>query len=184
MFDLDYSSHVGFLRSEGHLNSSLITEYMSVAAFDPKESVGKPEFRIFDLDNPNVTMDAILADYHCVVQNLRLIKRNGENRWSQQEKLWSEAALGEDRLGRVLFIFCRSPFTMHDLNEELLELDIELVAAQHLEGGPAAQLYLHAGSVEQEMFGSYETYFFENDSNQKAWPIPNAIGVRPKSTND
>jgi hypothetical protein len=33
-----------------------------------------------------------------------------------------------------------SPFSMYDLNEELLQSRIGIVAAQHLEGGPEIQL--------------------------------------------
>ena len=94
--------------------------------------------------------------------------------------MWSEAALGEDEAGRVLFIFCRTPFSMHDLNEELLAAGIGVVAAQHLEGGPLAQLYVHAGRFKLEQCGSYETSFRENDSNATPWPIPNVLGVRPR----
>ena len=69
--------------------------------------------------------------------------------------MWSEAALGEDSSGRILFIFSRSPFTMHNFNQELLSLGVNLVAAQHLEGGPEAQFYVRIGHVTHEMFGSY-----------------------------
>ena len=31
-----------------------------------------------------------------------------------------------------------------------------------------------------ERFGSYETAFNEDNTNQKAWPIPNVLGVRQK----
>ncbi len=153
---------------------------MSVTAFDPKKGKELPQFRIFDIDDPSVTMDKILGDFSSVVQNLRLIKNPGENRWSLRDKMWSEAALGEDSSGRVLFIFSRSPFAMPDLNRELLSLGIGLVAAQHLEGGPEAQLYLRIGNMTHEMFGSYETSFRENNGNVTPWPIPNVLGVRPK----
>ncbi len=180
MFATDYSTHVGYLRVKGHVNSRHVNKYMSVAAFDPKEKKGLPEFRIFDLDDPDVTMTKIVRDYHSVVQNLRLIKRPGENRWGQQNKLWSEAALGEDRAGRVLFILTRSPFTMHDFNRALLSLGIGVVAAQHLEGGPEAQLYVKVGDVTVEMFGTFETPYKEDDDNTASWVIPNVLGVRPK----
>jgi hypothetical protein len=178
MFATDHKTHVGYLRYREHVNSSHVNAYQSVAAFDPRRE-GLPRFRIFDLDAPGVTMKAILADYASAVQNLRLIQQPGRNRWGQQAKAWSEAALGEDDQGRILFIFCRSPFTMHDLNRELLALGIGLVSAQHLEGGPEAQLYVHAGDVELELFGSYETLFREDDGNGAPWPIPNVLAVRP-----
>ena len=69
---------------------------------------------------------------------------------------------------------------MHDFNRELLSLGIGLVAAQHLEGGPEAQLFVDVEGFTREMFGSYETSFNENDSNGAPWSIPNVFGIRPK----
>jgi uncharacterized protein YigE (DUF2233 family) len=180
MFDTDYKTHLGYLAAAHHLNNGRINQYRSVAAFDPRrESV--PRFHIFDLDVPGTTVPGILKDYASAVQNLRLVKRPGSNQWGRQGRSWSEAALGEDSAGRILFIFSRSPFSMHDFNRELLAANIGLVAAQHLEGGPEAQLYLHVGQVEMELFGSYETSFREDNSNATAWPVPNVLGVRPRS---
>lgn len=181
MFLEDYKTHVGYLRFREHVNSGRMNPYQSIAAFDPRDGSDAPGFRIFDLDELGVSLEAILDDYASVVQNLRLIKRPGLNRWSEQPKQWSEAALGEDNGGRILFIFSRSPFSMHDLNHELLSADIGLVAAQHLEGGPEAQLYLRVGEVEFELTGSYETAFIENNGQAAAWPVPNVLGVRPRS---
>ena len=181
MFGTDQKTHLGYLRYREHVNNSHQNNYQSVAAFDPRDSAGASRFRIFDLDAPGVTFQGILKDYASLVQNLRLVKRTGQNKWGQQERRWSEAALGEDRDGRILFIFSRVAFSMHDLNQELLASDIGLVAAQHLEGGPEAQLYLQAGETKLEMFGSYETSFREDDNNAAAWPVPNVLGVRPRA---
>ena len=181
MFGTDQKTHVGYLQYREHVNNSHQNNYQSVAAFDPRDSAGVSRFRIFDLDAPGVTLQGILKDYASVVQNLRLVKRPGRNQWDQQERKWSEAALGEDRDERILFIFSRAAFSMHDLNQKLLASDIGLVAAQHLEGGPEAQLYLHAGETKLEMFGSYETSFREDDNNAVAWPVPNILGVRPRA---
>jgi hypothetical protein len=179
MFSTDGKTHVGYMRSGEHVNSSKRNNYQSVAAFNPRDT-SLAVFRIFDLDAPGVTLDAILKDYGSVVQNLRLIKRPGVNSWPPQEKKWSEAALAEDDAGRILFIFSRAPFSMHDFNQELLGVGIAIVAAQHLEGGPEAQLYFHAGGIEKEMFGSYETAPQENDTNAIPWPIPIVLAVRPR----
>jgi hypothetical protein len=67
---------------------------------------------------------------------------------------------------------------MHDLNQELLSAGIGLVAAQHLDGGPPAQLYVNLGGVELNLVGSYETSVREDDANTTAWPIPNVLGIR------
>jgi hypothetical protein len=181
MFGTDYSTHIGYLRFRNHVNNDNVNAYQSVAAFDPRRD-GLPLFRIFDLDEPGVSMQSILQDYASAVQNLRLIKRPGQNQWTQQEKTWSEAALGEDESGRILFIFCRSPYSMHDLNNELLGLGIGVVSAQHLEGGPQAQLYVNTGGTELEMSGSHGTSFSDNADISAAWPIPNVLGVRPRET--
>jgi hypothetical protein len=47
----------------------------------------------------------------------------------------------------------------------------------HVEGGPEASLSIHGGGVDLDYFGSYETGFVVDDSNDHAWPIPNVIGV-------
>lgn len=180
MFDKDYKTHLGYMGSSGHVNNSHRNAYQSVAAFEPRDSQSLPRFRIFDLDDPGTHFQDIVRDYASVLQNLRLVKRPGMNQWPQQERKWSEAALGEDDAGRILFIYSRSPFSMHDLDDELLGAGIGLVAAQHLEGGPEAQLYVHVGALEMELCGSYETSFKENDSNSAAWPVPNILGVHPR----
>jgi hypothetical protein len=181
MFQQDARTHVGYLRSGDHMNSRRIASYQSVAAFGP-HSEGKPRFHIFDLNKPAAELPAIAKDYELTVQNLRLIQRPGIDKWHQDQKRASEAVLGEDDAGRILFIFTRSPFTMYELNEELLKANIGLVAAQFLEGGPEAQLYVHAGQTELEMFGSYETGFNQDDKNAETWPIPNVLGIRPRAS--
>ncbi len=180
MFAADFKTHLGYMGSAAHVSNGHANSYQSVAAFDPRDS-HSPPFRIFDLDAPGAHFADIQKDYASALQNLRLIKRPGANQWSQQSRQWSEAALGEDDAGHILFIYSRSPFSMHDLNNELLAAGIGIVAAQHLEGGPEAQLYLHVGSLEMEMYGSYETSFRENDSNSPAWPVPNILGLRPRA---
>src|SRR5439155_18226285 len=88
---------------------------------------------------------------------------------------WSEAAVAQDKEGRVLFVFSRAPFTMTEFNRKLVTLGV--VRAMHLEGGPEASLSVR-GAVKQDLAGSYETGFREDDTNEKQWPIPNVSGVR------
>jgi Phosphodiester glycosidase len=179
MFDTDHVTHVGYMKNHLTIGQSKIrADYFSLVAFAPVNDKDAA-FKIFDTDVTDIEKEVIPA-YHGVVQNLRLIKKPGENRWQQQAKAWSEAAIGEDQQGRALLIFCPVGMTMHDFNELMLKLPIGLVAAQHLEGGPEASLYLKCGDLEIKGIGSYETGFFEDDSNASFWPLPNVLGVRFK----
>ena len=105
----------------------------------------------------------------------------GHNVWSQQPRLWSIAALAQDEAGRILFLHARSPLSVHDFIAAVQALPLSLTRAMYLEGGPEATLYVNAGGVEIERFGSYETGFNENDDNSSAWPLPNVIGVLPRA---
>lgn len=181
MFELDHVTHTGLMKSQGgEVSGKLNNLYSSFAMFAPMN--GKdPVFRIFDADTENDMAglkETAFPGYQCVLQNLRLIKRPGENRWKPQPKAWSEAALGEDDQGRALLIFCGAGLAMFDFNERLLKLPIGVVAAQHLEGGPEASLHIRCGGFELKCMGSYETGFNENYDNKEYWPIPNVIGVK------
>ena len=176
MFAQDRVTHVGYLKREEHVNNGSANSYLSAAAFGARQD-NIPPFRIFDLDAPGVSLESIRQQYDTVVQNLRLIKRPRENRWSRQDRIWGEMALGEDSAGRVLLVFCRSPYSMRDFNQMLLSLPIDVVAAQHLEGGPEAQLVVSYGDTIRSWVGSYETGFNEHDLNLDYWPRSNVIGV-------
>ncbi|HET9252094.1 MAG TPA: phosphodiester glycosidase family protein [Candidatus Eisenbacteria bacterium] len=177
MFATDYVTHVGYLRHRDKVLSVHRNAYRSVAAFDPRRE-GVSRFRMFDLDADGPDWQEILRDYRSAAQNLRLIRRPGENVWGPRgTDAWSEAALAEDDRGRILFLFCRAPVTMHHLNRQILALGIGVVAAQHLEGGPEAQIYVRAGGVEVERFGVFETSDPEIDTGNR-WAIPNVLGIR------
>ena len=177
MFDLDERRHVGYLKDGDHVNSPRPNGYRSVAAFGPLRP-GLPPFRIFDLEE--AAIPAIAEQYASLAQNLRLIARPGVAKWEPSPKRWSEAALAEDGEGRALFVFCRAPLSMHELNARLLALPLGIVAAQHLEGGAEAQLHVRVGDVRLDLTGSHETSFNESDLTGVAWPIPNVIGVRAR----
>ena len=178
MFATDYQTHVGYLKSGSHVQNSNINNYQSLLAFDAV-ALDSPSARVFDLDVSS--LDSLRGRYGSLVQNLRLIKRPGLNRWSQQNRKWSEAALGEDSDGNILFIFSRTPFSMFDFNKILLSLPIDLVCAQHLEGGPEAQFCIDLPGCERERVGSFETGFWEKHTNKRAHRIPNVIGVIPRA---
>ena len=164
-FDLDYKTSMGYMKNSGKvLNSRNHPNYESIIAFNPIID-NIPEFYIYDTDE--VSLDTIINQYDSVIENLRLIKRPGINRWPKQDKRWSEIAIGQDIHNNIIIIYCSSILSMFELNEILLSLPIELQVAQHLEGNTLAQLYLNTG-----------TYEINHDNNLY---VPNLIGVKIKS---
>jgi hypothetical protein len=178
MYQEDLITNVGYLRNGSHIqNKRWSSKYKSALAFDPKKE-GIPPAILVDLDVP----DAInsLSDYNAVVQNLRLMKADAVNVWAKQDKKWSETAVGMDRDGRVLFLFCRSPLTMWDFNEVIKSLGLGMIRMMHVEGGPVASLSIRTPGITLDLSGSYETKIQEDNMNKEQWPIPNIIGVQTR----
>lgn len=179
MFQADLKSNVGYMKNFTHVNNPRIHKtYASAFAFNPRKPGSAPAM-VFDTDVRD--MKEIITEYYTVVQNLRLIKRPGSIRWAQQDKRWSEAALGQDQDGNILLIFSTSPYTMHELSTMLLALPIKLECAMHLEGGPAASLYLRHNGVEIAKAGRHElASMVVGDRNNEFAPLPNVIGITKK----
>jgi uncharacterized protein YigE (DUF2233 family) len=168
---------VGHMKSRAHVGQPRIIKDRTVFAFDALDPA-LPPAQIIDRDCQD--FDALRPKYAALLQSIRMVDCNRRNVWSQQKRRWSTAALGMDRKGRVLFIHARSPYSVHDFTDMLLALPLDLRNAMYLEGGPEATLYVKAGGMELERFGSFETAFSENDDNARAWPLPNVIGVAPR----
>jgi hypothetical protein len=175
MYQLDHLTNVGHAHAPGHVNNGhWSSKYKSVLVFGPSKK-DLPAAALLDLDVDG--NKERVADYGAAVQNLRLIRGPGQNAWTRQAREWSEAAVAMDKQGRILFVFSRHPYCMHDFNAKLLALPLGITAAMHVEGGPEASLSIHGGGIDLDLNGSYETSFNENDDEQKQWPIPNVLGV-------
>lgn len=175
MYQLDHLTNVGHAHVPGHVNNSRwSSKYQSALVFAPSKK-DLPAAALLDLDVAG--NKERIADYGAAVQNLRLIRGPGQNAWTRQERQWSEAAVAMDKQGRILFVFSRTPYCMHDFNAKLLGLPLGIATAMHVEGGPEASLSIHGGGIDLDLNGSYETSFNENDDERKQWPIPNVLGV-------
>jgi uncharacterized protein YigE (DUF2233 family) len=86
------------------------------------------------------------------------------------------AVFALDRRGRALFLFTRSPFTVHAFANIIRKLPLGVRRAMYLEGGRPAQLYVKAGGTKVELTGAF-------GSTGGTWavfparPIPNVLGL-------
>jgi hypothetical protein len=174
MYEADHRTHTGYLRDGAHLNNGRVNDYRSLLALRPAKS-GLPPALWVDL--PSAALPPALAPYDLVVQNLRLIAGDRKNVWTPTNRRWSEAALAIDSKGRLLFLFSRAPYSMPEFNALILRLPLDVRQAMHVEGGPEASLSVHAGGVDLDLCGSFETGFVEDESNRDQWPLPNVLAV-------
>lgn len=178
MYETDYRSNTGFLRHGTHLNNpNWKPNYQSILVFEPRSGSpkGTRTLEMLDLDSPGAREQS--GQWNAAIQNLRILKGQGVNVWKAQPRRWSEAAVGVDAEGRLLLLFCRTPQSMFEFGNRLLELPLGIVRAMHVEGGPEASLSIHAPGLKLDLSGSWESGFNENDGNDHQWPLPNVIGV-------
>ena len=157
-------------------------------AFDPaveanEPSAPRPAVAMFGRGCPDYDLAGIRAGYRSLVQNYRLLDCDGKAIDWKDPKMYSAAAVALDRQGHVVFLHVRTPYLMRDLTRMLTDpdLDLGLTAAMFVEGGPEASLHVRHGDFEQTWVGSYESGFQEHDDNRVSWPLPNVIGVVPRS---
>ena len=174
MYQEDYRTSVGLMRTREHVNRATLAKHKAVLAFEPLAS-GVPRVRIIDRECEDFA--AIAQGYGSLVQSIRMVSCDRRNVWARSEQRFSTAAIGIDRAGRLLLVHARTPWTVHDLVNALLALPIGLARAMYAEGGPEAQLYVKAGGREMEFVGGFAAVADSAVDNRGAWPVPNVIAV-------
>ena len=181
MYQTDYRTSVSLMRCDGHVNNPRVSKDNSVLAWGPKA----PDLpKIMMIDRQRDDFDRLKSLYGSLVQSIRVISWDGANVWQQQARRWSNALVGVDVEGRVLFIHVRSPYSVHDLAEMLLALPIGIARAMYVEGGAQAQLYVGSKKESLELIGIPEGFDDGDGAAQSAWPIPNVIGVVRRSSKE
>ncbi|QCE41775.1 phosphodiester glycosidase family protein [Psychroserpens sp. NJDZ02] len=177
MYMTDHSTNVGYMKNFDVINNGRVSRDNTIAAFNRKND-SVPEFQIIDLKCQN--WEQLKTQYNSFTQSIRMMDCNQKNKWSQQNKMWSMVVIGKDKKGNVLFIFVRSPYSVHNFINILSNSSLDLYNLMYLEGGPEASFYLNHNGTKVERMGSYETGFNENDKNNDFWDIPNVIGISKK----
>jgi len=177
MYQADYKTNLGFMKDYNFTNNGRLNKDNTIIAFNRKDK-SVPEIQIIDKTCQN--WEVLKDKYNSFSQSIRMVDCKQKNKWSQQSKKWSMVVVGMDTDGNALFIFTRSPYSVHDFINILLRAKLKIHNLMYLEGGPEASFYLNHNDIEASKMGSYETGFYEKDSNHEFWPIPNVIGISKK----
>ncbi|MEM7370806.1 MAG: phosphodiester glycosidase family protein [Bacteroidota bacterium] len=177
MYQQDFLTSVGFMKNYSFVNQGRKNKDNTILAFNRKTRTVPPA-QIIDLTCQS--WEELKDQYDSFVQSIRMIDCEQKNRWGQQQRYWSTAAIAVDQEGAMLFIHSRTPWSVRDFISILQHLPLNIHNAMYLEGGPEASLYLDHPSKQLARVGSYETGFWESDGNRDFWPIPNVIGIKRK----
>ena len=170
-------TNTGYTRNYEHVNNPTLNSDKACIFFNPKDS-SLPAFQIADRTCQNI--QELIKSYNTVIQGIRLFDCNQKVIWQKDQKKWSMCVMLTDKQGFVYFVHCRSPYTVHSFCQQLKTLIPEINRGIYLEGGPESSLYLNTTAQKWALMGSYETNFWENDSNQELWPLANVVGIVKK----
>ncbi len=177
MYQEDGVTSVGYMKNFKHINNGRLNKNKAVLAFNPVDS-GVPEVQIIDRECQD--FENLKGKYRTLIQSIRMVSCEQQNVWSPQPTAWSTLAIGMDKSGKVLVVFCRHPYSVHDLIEILLSLPLSLHNAMYLEGGPQASLFLSTEKATLEKHGDWEGSSDSHGHFQVSWPVPNVLGIVKK----
>ena len=138
MYLAENFKHTGYMRNATHINNDRVVKNFGAFFLAGPRLAGLPEADLQEKTQLGDKLNAKIADYNIVVQNYRLISREGNILWPESGETFSICALGKDRRGNILFIVCETPLTPPDFARLLLALPLEIELAMYLEGGSPA----------------------------------------------
>ncbi len=172
MFWEDKRTSTGFMKSKDYINQKLIhKKFGGFFVFNPKVS-GVPYATIVEKRN---NWKELISKYENVIQNYRMIGKNGKNLWHKDTREYSVSAIAIDKKKNIQFIFSYNPVPIHELCEILLNLPLDISSCLFTEGGGTCGLYIKYGNFEVNLRGQPKMDLFS--MGDKYPEIPNVIGV-------
>ena len=173
LYQEDGKTNVGYMKNFNFINNNHLNKDNTIAAFNRRDTT-VPEIQIIDLKCQK--WEELKDKYNSYTQCIRMIDCNQNNTWRQQPEKYGMAVIAIDKQGNALFIFTRSPYSVHDFISILKLLPLNIYNAMYLEGSAPASFYLNYKGLEVEKTGSIMT----NGENGIAWELPNIIGIIKK----
>ena len=178
MYLPDGVTSTGYLREGDYANNSRLARRFGAFFVAGPDDAALPAATIIDKEEPD--WQERLARYRLVVQNYRLISRDGRILWKPGGPRTAIAAVGVDAEGRILFLHCREPLDAYSFAEGLLRLPLGLRSTMYVEGGGQAGLVLRTGTIERDYAGRSAAEFLSAGSIRVA--LPNVLGARRRTT--
>ena len=175
MYLKDGQTSTGYMRSGDRTNNGrIVSRYGAFFVAGPKDD-SLPRAAV--LDRSVDDWKNLLPRYDIVVQNFRLMGPDGSQIWPENGPEHAIAAIAEDMNGRILFLHCADPASVHDFVEALnAHKDLNLNSAMYVEGGSEASLLLRLPG-EFHLWNGMTPASYMFSSRGDAIPLPNILGA-------
>ncbi|MBO4336236.1 MAG: phosphodiester glycosidase family protein [Desulfovibrio sp.] len=169
MYLKDGKTSTGYLRHKDLVNNPRFHQGFGAFFVANPKNQALPQAAILERDEPDLFRK--LDQYELVVQNFRLITRQGRIPWPKTGPAHPIACVAMDHNGNVLFILCKIAVQAHTLASKLLQLPLMVSSAMYVEGGFEAELFVKGLDAKEQ-----EALFPLLTIHSK---LPNVLGVRP-----
>lgn len=175
MYQKDGITATGYMRSGDRTNNSrIVKNFGSFFVFGPRQE-GLPRASVLDRNIDD--WKHLLPLYDTVVQNFRLMGPDGQQIWPEKGPRHAVAAVAEDKNGRILFLHCADPVSVHEFVDALnAHKGLCLNAAMYVEGGSDAALMLKSGD-ETFLWNGMSPASIMLSSRGDDIPLPNILGA-------
>ncbi len=176
MYHPDGLTSTGYMRAGTKFsNKRIVKKYGAFFVSGPRQE-GLPEAAV--LDRTADDWKTLLPLYENVVQNFRLMGRQGEQLWPENGPRHAVAAVAEDADGHIMFMICAEPVSVHDFVDALNAYpELNLRTAMYVEGGSDAALMLNSEN-DRRLINGLSPAGYMLSSRGDDIPLPNIIGVK------
>ncbi len=178
MYLPDHRTSTGYLRQDNHSNNGrIVRSYGSIFLAEPM----RPTLPLAQLCDKEVSpCRERVEDYHCVVQNFRILNDQRQIVWSAFTKPVAISAVGKDAQGRILFLHCREAIAVREFARQLLALPLDIRATMYVEGGAQAGLFVQTPRLTHLWGGRHAADFLTSVAIHA--PLPNVLGIIPRTS--
>lgn len=175
MYHKDGKTSTGYMRSGEQVNNGrIVSRYGAFFVAGPRVP-GLPRAAVLDRERDD--WQNLLPLYDTVVQNFRLMAPGGKQVWPEKGPEHAIAAIAEDMNGRILFLFCPDPASVHDFVTALnAHQNLNLNSAMYVEGGSEASLLLRLQG-NSRLWSGMSPASYMLSSRGLDIPLPNILGV-------
>ena len=176
MFQKDGLTATGYMREGEQINNGRIAaRYGAFFAANPRKA-GLPQATV--LNRSHDDWQALLPQYGTVVQNFRLTDRAGDPLWPQDGPSHAVSAMAQTRDGRILFMHCAEPVTIHAFASLLkLHPELRIKDALYAEGGKEAALLVRSKEGRTRVWGGKSPLRYLFSAGGQDAELPNILGI-------